>query len=180
MNSLDKQKASSEHVQVSAVPLQQDQQSILLQLWDEHAEGMLRHVLASTGSREISEEAVQEAFTAILGRMRLGDEILCPKESLYQALYQAIELKRTQAEPPGANPDAPDYERPDLDAPLRAAEVRKQWLRLVSFREFEMLRLRADGFSYTEIARVLAVSPGTVASTLAKAFRKIRAGLVRR
>ena len=111
-----------------------------------------------------------------LGRIRLGDHLPERKLALYEALRAAIELRTTPGETPSEIGAQPGYELPDLDAPLRAAEVREQMLRLVSSREFEMLQLRAEGFSYVEIARVLSISPGTVASSLARAFRKIRTG----
>lgn len=167
---------NSQQEQAASESQKLKQQDLLLQLWDEFAAGMLRHALASTGSREASQEAVQEAFTTVLGRIRMGDHLPDWKLALYEALRAAIELRATSGEAPDESDAGPGYELPDLDAPLRAAEVREQMLQLVSSREFEMLQLRADGFSYAEIARVLSISPGTVASSLAKAFRKIRTG----
>lgn len=150
------------------------QQNEIGQLWDEYAPGMLRFAVACTGSRELSEEAVQEAFAAILGRIRDDRPAGSGKEFLYSALCEAIQLRRREANPPPADPEAPVCSRPDFDAPLRAAEVRRRLNRIASPRELEMLQLRASGFSYAEIARVLMITPGTVASTLARAFKKVR------
>ncbi|MBL0157316.1 MAG: sigma-70 family RNA polymerase sigma factor [Bryobacterales bacterium] len=150
------------------------QRNAVAQLWDEYAPGMLRFALLCTRSREVAEESVQEAFTAILGRIRCGDEVRDNREFLYGALCEAIELRRTEFAAPPVDPEAPEWDSPDLDAPLRAAEVQKKLNRIASPRELEMLHLRAAGFSYLEIARVLMISPGTVASTLARVFRKVR------
>jgi RNA polymerase sigma factor (sigma-70 family) len=151
------------------------QQAEVARLWDEHAPGMLRYGLVTTGSREVTEESVQEAFIALLGQLRRGELVVDAREFLYSAMHEGIQLRRAEPGPPPANPEAPSSVTPDFDAPLRAAEVRRRLNRIASPRELEMLNLRAAGFSYEEIARVLMITPGTVASTLARAFRKVRA-----
>ncbi len=145
----------------------------IVQLYDEHAPGLLHFALQTTGSGEAAREALQEAFAALVGQVRVGAWPADPKVFLYQAITDFLRLRAVHAEAP-SDPEAPTSEQPDFDAPLRAAEVRRRLNRLASPRELEMLRLRAEGFSYFEIAGVLSVNPGTVASTLARAFRKIR------
>jgi DNA-directed RNA polymerase specialized sigma24 family protein len=49
-------------------------------------------------------------------------------------------------------------------------EIRK----LLSPREFECMQQRMAGLTYFEVAEVMAVSPGTVASLMSRAARKLR------
>ena len=149
------------------------QRDAVAQLWDEYAPGMLCFALWCTRSREVAEEAVQEAFTAILGRIHRGDEVKDKREFLYRAFSEAIELRGAEIAPPPADPDAPAWDGPDLDVPLRSAEVQKKPDRIASPRELETLHLRAAGFSDLEIARLLMNPPGTVASALARVLRKV-------
>jgi DNA-directed RNA polymerase specialized sigma24 family protein len=45
---------------------------------------------------------------------------------------------------------------------------------LLAPREWQCVRLRAEGFDYTEIATELAIRPGTVGSLLHRATEKLR------
>jgi RNA polymerase sigma factor (sigma-70 family) len=146
----------------------------VLALYDEYAPELLSLALAATGSKDAAREALHEAFVALLGMIRSGEFIEEPREFLYQALRDAIALRGAQDAPPPSQPEATGAVEPDFDAPIRAAEVRRRLNRISSPRELEMIYMRTQGLSYFEIADRLQITAGTVASTLARAFRKIR------
>lgn len=62
----------------------------------------------------------------------------------------------------------------DTEADFQRVEISQRALSLVTPREAECLRLRAEGFRYREIAQVLGIEPGTVGALLARAVARIR------
>lgn len=151
----------------------------LLAAYEQFAPGLLRFARACAHKPGAAEESVQQAFLDLLTAWRMGEETGPPREWLFRAVRRQLAAAGLRCEQDRAM--AEDYGRetassavPDLDAPLRRAEVRRRLARVSSPREYEILQLRAEGFSYEEIAAVLGVHPGTVASTLARALRKVR------
>jgi RNA polymerase sigma factor (sigma-70 family) len=47
-------------------------------------------------------------------------------------------------------------------------------LSMLPFRELECMQLRLEGMRYDEIARILGIKPGTVASLLSRSLKRIR------
>ncbi|MBI5084926.1 MAG: RNA polymerase sigma factor [Acidobacteria bacterium] len=148
-------------------------QTDILSIYDSHAPELLRLAFAATGSKDAAREALHDAFIALLAKLRAGESVGSPREFLYQALRDSLALRTPQGGSlqPAAEPASVS---PDYDAPLRAADIRRRLRRIASPRELEMIQLRTQGLSYYEIARLLQITPGTVASTLARVFRKIR------
>jgi DNA-directed RNA polymerase specialized sigma24 family protein len=62
----------------------------------------------------------------------------------------------------------------DPEQNYQDAEAVRDLRRLLSPRERECVELRAEGFSYAEIAGIMDLRPGTVGATLARAHRKFR------
>lgn len=151
----------------------------LLEAYERYAPCLLRFARACAHKPGAAEESVQQAFLDLLTAWRMGEETGPPGEWLFRSVRQQLAASGLRCEQ--ARAMAEDYRRetaaiaePDLDAPLRQAEVLRRLARVSSPREFEMLQLRAEGFSYEEIAAILEIHPGTVASTLARALRKVR------
>lgn len=151
----------------------------LLEAYEQFAPGLLRFAQACTHKPGAAEESVQQAFLDLLMAWRMGEKTGPPREWLFRSVRQQLAAAGRRCEQ--AMAIAEGYERetaasatPDLDAPLRRAEVRRRLARVSSPREFEILQLRVEGFSYEEIAAILEIHPGTVASTLARALRKVR------
>jgi len=154
-------------------------ETAFLALYDASAPGLLRFATICTADRGEAQEAVQQAFLDLLTLWREGVSITQPREWLYRAVRRYIAGARAQAEIRSRAEDeishaAPAPETPDFDAPKRRHEIRRRLARIASPREFEILQLRAEGFSYEEIAAILDIHQGTVASTLSRALRKLR------
>ena len=154
-------------------------EAALLEAYEQFAPGLLRFARACTHKPGAAEESVQQAFLDLLTAWRMGEETGPPREWLFRSVRQQLAAAGRRCEQ--ARAMAEGYERetatsatPDLDAPMRRAEVRRRLARVSSPREFEILQLRVEGFSYEEIAAILEIHPGTVASTLARALRKVR------
>lgn len=152
----------------------------LLAVYDRYAPGLLRYAKACTHEEGAAEEAVQQVFLNLLAAWRAEEAaVRNPKEWLYRGIRQFFVLDEERVERQAAaeegwwreSAETPDV---DLDAPVRQQEVRKRLARVSSPREYEILQLRAEGFSYEEIAAILEIHPGTVASTLSRALRKVR------
>jgi len=159
--------------QAPSPPASLPDESDILSTYDSHASELLRLAFAATGSKDAAREALHDAFIALLARLRSGESVGSHREFLYQSLRDSLAL-RTPTEDTGRPAADPASVSPDYDAPLRAADIRRRLRRIASPRELEMIQLRTQGLSYYEIARVLQITPGTVASTLARVFRKIR------
>jgi len=128
-----------------------------------------RSILAFTGSREIADDAVAEAFAQVLRR---GDEVHDVVAWVWRAAYA---IARGQlAERPRA--DAP----PDLPAELddraaeRVVELVEALARLAP-RDRELLVLcHVAGWTPTELARITGLPASTVRVRLHRATRRAR------
>ena len=72
----------------------------------------------------------------------------------------------------GVQDPADHYNDPEKH--YQRAEMARELNRMLAPRELECVRLRAEGLSYDEVARVLGLHQGTVGATLARAHKKIR------
>jgi RNA polymerase sigma-70 factor (ECF subfamily) len=154
-------------------------ESELLAAYDRYAPGLLRYAKACTHEGGAAEEAVQQVFLNLLAAWRAEAEIRDTREWLYRGIRQFFvvnekRLERREAAEEGWQRESGEKTDADLDAPVRQQEVRRRLARIASPREYEILQLRAEGFSYEEIASILEIHPGTVASTLSRALRKVR------
>ena len=86
-----------------------------------------------------------------------------------RATRQGRRLEALRAETAGAASPPPDAE---LERSEKAATVRAA-LDKLSDRDREALLLKAEGFSYAEIASALGLAPGAVGTTLARARRRL-------
>ncbi|MBE7544399.1 MAG: sigma-70 family RNA polymerase sigma factor [Bryobacteraceae bacterium] len=151
----------------------------LLAVYDRYAPGLLRYAKACTHEGGAAEEAVQQVFLNLLAAWRAETEIRDAREWLYRGIRQFFvvneeRLEKREAAEEGWRRESGETTEEDLDAPVRQGEVRRRLARISSPREYEILQLRAEGFSYEEIASILEIHPGTVASTLSRALRKVR------
>lgn len=151
----------------------------LLRVYEECAPGLLNFARACTHEAGAAEEAVQQAFLDLLRAWRMSEPVEQPREWLYRAVQQffrSASERRTEARgmAEAYRRHAEPASTPDLSEPKRADEVRRRLARVASPREYQIILLRGEGCSYEEIAAILEIHPGTVASTLARALRKVR------
>ncbi len=142
---------------------------------------MYRYALLLLGNPQAAEDVLQEAFLRLFAALRSGAEIRDRRAWLYRVLRNAClerrrytrhrnEVELSAAIPaPTASPEA-DYHRRRLASQLA---------RVLSPRELECVRLRAEGLSYAQIADVLRVRSGTVGALLSRALVKCRSLIAR-
>lgn len=153
----------------------------VIELYGEHAASMLRYAALMTESAETAQDAVQEAFLRYVALRGSGEEVRSPRAWLLRVMrnYLLDVAKQSRSRVhvciEEAHGRAAQSAAGNREALL--AQVTDMLPSLLSARELESLRLRAEGFSYAEIAEVLDISAGTVGAMLTRAHSKIRRAL---
>jgi RNA polymerase sigma-70 factor, ECF subfamily len=153
-------------------------------LYDAYHAPLYRYVLRLAGDHDLAADAVQEAF------LRLTERPPRDRSNLRAWLhtvathyvFDTLKTARRRADLLAASPDrAPQGwsgERPD--AAVEAAERRRAvHVAMRSLREKERatLLMRADGFSYREIAAAVGMPVNSVGAIAARALRKLARAL---
>ena len=150
----------------------------IILLYRENAAGLFRYGVVLARNREAAQDAVQEAFLRYFIARNGGQEVERPKAWLFQvvrnllldSLKASTKRREVGLEAACGRADA----RPDPESEYRLAEMSRRDWGLLSPRELECFRLRAEGLRYQEIAEVLVLRPGTVGALLARVQKKIR------
>jgi RNA polymerase sigma-70 factor (ECF subfamily) len=153
-------------------------------LFVEHSQALLRYALVLTRDRELAQEAVQESFLRYLLHRQTGHQVDNERAFVYRILRnwlvdhsRGLHGRATIAFERLA--EWPD-ERQDPARPGAEQQLMQRVRAALSSREMEIVMLRADGFTYDEIAGQLQIHSGTVGSHLARATRKLRRTFPRR
>lgn len=140
---------------------------------------LLTYALSFARAHDAASDAVQEVFLRYFIERSYGRVIEHPRAWLYRVLrnyaldrLDKAAIKREVAEENAA--DVPDGNC-GPEEKLRQSQMAKQMLALLSPREVECLKLRADGLSYDEMGEVLGIRAGTVSSLLTRVHNKLRA-----
>ncbi|MCS7316007.1 MAG: RNA polymerase sigma factor [Bryobacterales bacterium] len=153
----------------------------VVECYEAEASGLYRYATLVLGSSQAAEDVLQDTFLRLFAALRSGTEIRDRKAWLFRVLRNAcLERRRNlrwknevelpaEVAMPGASPEA-DYHRRHLAWQLA---------RVLSPRELECVRLRAEGLSYAQIANVLRVRSGTVGALLSRALAKCRSLVAR-
>lgn len=128
---------------------------------------MWRALYAYSGSRDIADDAVAEAFAQALRR---GTALRQPERWVWKAAYRiaagALHARSTSAEP------LPDLATHDDDQTIELLEA----LSKLSDRQRACVVLHYwAGYSLNEIARILGTAPPTVGVHLTRGRRRLRA-----
>ena len=150
----------------------------MVRLYRENAAGLFRYGIVLAKNREAAQDAVQEAFLRYFMARSGGQPVERPKAWLFQvvrnflldALKASSARKEVGLEAVGRWAD----KRPDPESEYRFAEMSRRLWELLSPRELECFRLRAEGLRYDEIAAVLTLRSGTVGALLARVQKKMR------
>lgn len=146
-------------------------------LFVEYHASLVRMLYRRTGDRDRAEEIAQETFArAVVAPPRnprpwlFAVALNLVREEGRTAVRQARKLVLFKAEQPehSAMPDD-ELERGERIAGVRAA------LDALTDRDREALLLKAEGFSYDEIAATLGLARGAVGTTLARARQRLMA-----
>ncbi|HXB69929.1 MAG TPA: sigma-70 family RNA polymerase sigma factor [Candidatus Acidoferrales bacterium] len=149
-------------------------------LYQEHAASLLRYAETLTRSRDTGRDAVQEVFLRYFAERRYGNRMENPRAWLYRVLHnhlldrldRAAMKYEVSAEGADQVPDGQVNAEMLLEQTQTAQEIASR----LTPRELDCLRLRAQGFSYQEIAGLLGVRPGTVGALLPRVYAKLRDG----
>ena len=146
-------------------------------LFVEYHASLVRMLYRRTGDRDRAEEIAQETFArAVVAPPRnprpwlFAVALNLVREEGRTASRQQRKLVLYKAEQP-QSAAAPDDE---LDRSERIAGVRAA-LDVLTDRDREALLLKAEGFSYDEIAATLGLARGAVGTTLARARQRLMA-----
>lgn len=153
-------------------------QSEVATLYEQHSRGLLRYARGKTGSTEVAQEGLQEAFLRYFIARSYGREILSPRAWLYEVLRNYV-FDRSRAssvsrEVAGEHMEHVADERQDPEGRVERLQMAREIAAALTGRELECLRLRTEGLSYEEIGAAMQVRSGTVGALLARAHEKIR------
>ena len=141
----------------------------LEEVYRAEAERLWWALVAFTGDRELSRDAVAEAFAQALGR---GAAIRSPVAWIRTAAFRlaAGELKRRSSESPDVPDAAYDMPEPALDVVRELAKLPRNQ------RASVVLHYYLD-LPVSEVARILGMAPPTVAVHLFRARARLRSVL---
>ncbi len=157
--------AAGEAPAAGATPATLPEQSLLAE-----GEAMFRFALARCRDAELARDAAQEACLRLIESESEGRRVRNRQAWMRKVIenYLCDDARRAARCAPlqeaRAAPEAPPPEpaqRPPATLPLTS-------------REAECVRLRLDGRSYSEIAEILHLHPGSVARLLSRAMTKLR------
>lgn len=136
---------------------------------------LVRMLWRRTGDRDRAEELAQETFARAVEAppnnprpWLFAVALNLVREDARRATRQGRRLQLLKAESTGSAP-APDeeFERRERQAAVREA------LSVLNDRDREALLLKAEGFSYDEIAATLGMARGAIGTTLARARKRL-------
>jgi RNA polymerase sigma-70 factor (ECF subfamily) len=137
---------------------------------------LLRYAERLSGSRELAEDVVQEAFLALYGEVRSGTTPGNPRAWTFSVVRRQVfhRIRRHQRE--AVHPESPSLldEMPDPTAGWQPGEGIDNYLSHLSRREEEVLLLRLEGLKYREIAEELGITPSSVNTLLCRALKKLQ------
>ncbi len=150
----------------------------LSELYRTTARQLFRYGLLLSRNVGLVEDAVQETFLKFHVQREQRGAIQDQKAWLFRVLHNYI-LDQQKSHSTKMSVDLKAaYECADkAQSPERVfqySEAMRLALALLSPREMQCLQLRAEGFSYKEIAGILVIEPGTVGALLTRSSEKIR------
>ena len=147
----------------------------LADLFAEYHPSLVRMLYRRTGDRDRAEDIAQEVFArAVAAPPRnprpwlFAVALNLVREEARTAARRGRHLVLYQAEQAGSA-EPPDHA---LERGERVRQVRRA-LDELSERDREALLLKAEGFSYEDIAATLGLAPGAVGTTLSRARRRL-------
>lgn len=143
-----------------------------------HAAELLAYASSIARNNDSARDGVQEAFLRYFVERSYGRNIQNPRAWLYRVVHnhlldvrdEAAARYEVQSGDVGNIPDG----LPGPEAALGHAEAAQAIVALLTRREMECLRLRAESLAYEEIASILGIRAGTVSALLTRAHMKLR------
>jgi RNA polymerase sigma factor (sigma-70 family) len=155
-------------------------------LYESWYPALVRYGTRLCGVRDEAEDAAQESFMALWRECRKGTVIHNPKGYTLLAVRNQIATRlrdrRLHAEielGPESLEALPSLEGPPLRRLEKIQEI-DRFLALLTPRETEVVLLRLQGLKYREIAAEMELNCSSVNTLLARAMRRLQAGLSER
>ncbi len=157
-------------------------QEIVLSLFDAHRVGVHRYVRALGVTDRDGDDVVQEVFLALFDHVARGRDRSNLRGWVFRVAHN-LALRHRAREGRRRRLLAQLEPRPRFDptsTPEDCYATGERQARLLAVvdslpaRDRRCLQLRAEGLRYREIARVLGISLGSVANTLARALARLR------
>ena len=149
----------------------------LLRLYEDHASALSRYAASFAQNQEGARDAVQEVFLRYFIERRYGRIIENPRAWLYHVLRNYLLDWRRRVDNREVIAENLDHLAGGQQNPerlLQRSETARELEGILSQREFECLRLRAEGLDYAEVAEVMGIRTGTVGALLSRVQQKIR------
>lgn len=147
-------------------------ESEILKLYDLYSSSLLGYATTLIRDGEIARDAVQEAFLRCSLMLHTGRTISSPRAWLFRVLRNyLLDLMKASHTRNEIGMDPVPEVLDDSWNPERqyaSTEMSRRLRSALTLREYECLRLRNEGLRYTEIAEVLSIRPGTVATLLSR------------
>lgn len=156
---------------------------VVAQNFHQHYSSVRRYAYAIVGRIPEAEDVAQESFVRLLQRLERGKDVEHPLAWLLRVAHN-LALDRLGKRPTEISLEeclsdeltcsAPNPEQ----ATMATLERQRVWAALagLSSQELRCWMLRSEGLRYREIAEVLGVRTGTVATLLVRATGKLSAG----
>jgi len=161
-----------------------DLEGEVMALYDEYRSTLLRYVLSLGLSPQDGEEVVQEVFMALFRHLQLGRSrrnlrgwIFCVAHNLGLKQRQRNQRRLLKVEVDSELAEDSLDPAPTPEEQVLASQRQRRLLAVVEAlpaQDRNCLRLRAEGLRYREIARVLGMSLGSVAASLARSLARLR------
>jgi RNA polymerase sigma-70 factor (ECF subfamily) len=156
-----------------------DTSKLLKPLFESWAPYLLRYAIRFTGSRELSEDFVQEAFMSLHRKLCSGAEIQNPKGWTLRAVRNQIHTYRRDRRRLGVtvNPSVLDEvpgAEDEVDLMPAGVGSVTELFSVLTEREEQVMLLRLHELKYRQIADELEISPNTVGVLIARALRKLQ------
>jgi RNA polymerase sigma-70 factor (ECF subfamily) len=149
--------------------------------YDAWATGLYRYIRALTRDRALAEDLLHEAFLRLHATLLSGKTIAYPRAWLHtvsrRLVLDALQsyAARHLTSLGGELRLRPVFPMTFVDEPANQwREIWRVGAPALSPRERECLQLRAEGFTYREIAEILRVRTGTVCTLVARAIQKVQ------
>lgn len=142
--------------------------------YEAHSGLLLRLAVMHCRNVELARDAVQEAFLRYHLERSQGRPIDAPRPWLARVVTNFLTDEARRAQTRERFAAAARLAAPEVDPGQQPADLPLRIRRALSPREYQCVELRSLGFSYEEVADALKISPGTVASLMSRALRKLR------
>jgi RNA polymerase sigma-70 factor (ECF subfamily) len=171
------------HAEIREIPAPRSPELEVIVLFDQYRAPVLRYLISRRIPLSDAEEIVQEVFVALFRHLRAAkSRSNLPGWIFTVAHNMALKFRISGKRRSHLFEDAPgmlDRAESSLDNPEQQLTAKQYRIRLMSVvqalpeQDRSCLALRAEGFRYREIARMLGISLGSVANSLTRALARL-------